>query len=247
MFCLNCGERLKDNEIFCHYCGTPVDSNKNRSDGIEYYMKKKEEINKNNNLMEEKNIINNNDGINGSLNPRKGVYMERREPLVNELSKKKFMWPLVGGIVGLVFGLLVTSISSMLMLIVAGIIVGFSLLQQNSETKKRGLNDKQFYLPKNITNEQAYALLKRFEEKENMKVEQTKNGTVRITYRELIYDVIINNKLGTFRLWASWPNKKYWLTPIIIIRFYSKRDYLKEIEGMGMLAYLLQHSIMGEI
>ena len=24
MFCLNCGERLKDNEIFCHCCEKPI-------------------------------------------------------------------------------------------------------------------------------------------------------------------------------------------------------------------------------
>ena len=80
-----------------------------------------------------------------------------------------------------------------------------------------------------------------------MKVEQMKNGIVRVIRDEIRYDIYIDNKRKYFRIDPFWVNKKYFLTPYRLLYLQHKKYYIQEIEVMGYIAYYIQHGLMGEL
>ena len=64
-----------------------------------------------------------------NISPLQGIYMQRKEPIANELPKSSAMSILIGGIFGLFFGVLASDqgIGTVILMVMFGIVVGFSL------------------------------------------------------------------------------------------------------------------------
>lgn len=246
MYCLYCGNELSDDAEFCSNCGTKINIKIPNMEGINTNAKSENEKVQNT----EESFINKNIQDNVNITPQttqKGILMEKKEPLKNEMPLYPLFWILIGGCVGLVLGIFTGNLTGVLLLGGFGCIIGLTIWIEKCRWKSATLDLKKFYLPKAINDNEVFNIMIRFADREQMKVEQPQNGKVRISYKGLQYDVIINNKYETFRIISNWPTGKYIMTPLIISKMMFKRDYLKKIEGLGYIAYILQNAMMGNI
>lgn len=184
-----------------------------------------------------------------NISPLQGIYMQRKEPIANELPKSSAMSILIGGIFGLFFGVLASDqgIGTVILMVMFGIVVGFSIWFERGVIKLKDLDIKRFYLPRESDNNEIFELMLRLCSHDSMKVEQMKNGIVRVIRDEIRYDIYIDNKRKYFRIDPFWVNKKYFLTPYRLLYLQHKKYYIQEIEVMGYIAYYIQHGLMGEL
>lgn len=184
-----------------------------------------------------------------NISPLQGIYMQRKEPIANELPKSSAMSILIGGIFGLFFGVLASDqgIGTVILTVMFGIFVGFSIWFERGVAKLKNLDIKRFYLPRESDNNEIFELMLRLCSHDSMKVEQMKNGIVRVIRDEIRYDIYIDNKRKYFRIDPFWVNKKYFLTPYRLLYLQHKKYYIQEIEVMGYIAYYIQHGLMGEL
>ena len=184
-----------------------------------------------------------------NISPMQGIYMQRKEPIANELPKSCVMSILIGGILGLFFGILASDqgIGTIILMVVFGIVVGFSIWFERGVVKLKNLDIKRFCLPRESDNNEIFELMLRLCSHDSMKVEQMKNGIVRVSRDEIRYDIYLDNKRKYFRIDPFWVNKKYFLTPYRLLYLQYKKYYIQEIEVMGYMAYYIQHGLMGEL
>ena len=133
------------------------------------------------------------------ISPLQGIYMQRKEPIANELPKSSVMSILIGGILGLLFGILASDqgIGTIILMVVFGIVVGFSIWFERGVAKLKNLDIKRFYLPRESDNNEIFELMLRLCSHDSMKVEQMKNGIVRVSRDEIRYDIYLDNKSCT--------------------------------------------------
>lgn len=239
MFCTKCGYKNNNDVNFCINCGNMLQASgqsQSQASSQPQGQSQSQATSQPQNQMQS-GLLN--------ISPLQGIYMQRKEPIANELPKSSAMSILIGGIFGLFFGVLASDqgIGTVILMTMFGIVVGFSIWFERGVIKLKDLDIKRFYLPRESDNNEIFELMLRLCSHDSMKVEQMKNGIVRVIRDEIRYD----NKRKYFRIDPFWVNKKYFLTPYRLLYLHHKKYYIQEIEVMGYIAYYIQHGLMGEL
>lgn len=243
MFCTKCGYKNNNDVKFCINCGEMLQATS------QMQVQPQSQLTSQTQGQPQSQLTNQMQNQSLNINSLQGIYMQRKEPIANELPKSSVMSILIGGILGLLFGILVSDqgIGTIILMVVFGIVVGFSIWFERGVAKLKNLDIKRFYLPREADNNEIFELMLRLCSHDSMKVEQMKNGIVRVSRDEIRYDIYLDNKRKYFRIDPFWVNKKYFLTPYRLLYLQYKKYYIQEIEVMGYIAYYIQHGLMGEL
>lgn len=251
MFCTKCGYKNNNDVKFCVNCGEMLQetSQMQGQQQSQATCQPQGQLQSQSQGQQQSQETSQMQGQPLDISPLQGIYMQRKEPIANELPKSSVMSILIGGILGLLFGILASDqgIGTIILMVVFGIVVGFSIWFERGVAKLKNLDIKRFYLPRESDNNEIFELMLRLCSHDSMKVEQMKNGIVRVSRDEIRYDIYLDNKRKYFRIDPFWVNKKYFLTPYRLLYLQYKKYYIREIEVMGYIAYYIQHGLMGEL